>query len=205
MSPVTPVRPQPKSPGAADICKQFELGEDARGLLDAEDDADHFLSVLIENRLFTDAIRFTAYRFSKREAVWWGCLCAWEVSRPKPTAQVTAALQACARWVGEPSEEGRLAAEAASDAALGTPAGNLALAVFLSGGSISGPRSPAIAPGPLLTAKLVAEGVLLASRLVAPDQTAACQRRFLGMAAEISAGQVPVAPGLRKAAGTPVK
>lgn len=196
MNPAAPAPPQPpQPPRAADICKRFELGEIARALLDAEDEPDEFLAVLMENRLFTDAIRLTAYRLSKRQAVWWGCLCAWDVCRPSPSSQVTAALQACARWVREPNEEHRRESERTADAVLGTPAGNLALAVFLSGGSISAPQSPSVSPGPLLTAKLVAEAVLLASRIAVPEKTVECQRRFLGMAAEISAGQVPIASG----------
>lgn len=182
-------RKPPEPPKAAAICEQFKLGEDARELLEPDDSAEYYLSALIENGLFTDAIRFTAYRLSKREAVWWGCLCAWEACRPKPTPAVSAALHACTVWVREPSEENRYTAEAARDAALGTPAGHLALAVFLSGGSISRPELPPVAPNPGLTARLVAEAVLLASRLVPPSETSTCQRRFLGIAAEISSGQ----------------
>lgn len=182
----------PEPPKAAAICAQFELGEDACALLEPDDSADYFLTTLIENRLFVDALRFTAYRFSKREAVWWGCLCAWEVCRPKPKQVVSTALQACALWVKDPSEENRRATQAAGDAALGTPAGSLALATFLSGGSMSEPNLPVVEPGPLLTAKLVAEAVLHASRQV--PETPACQRRFLGIASEIALGKVPT-PG----------
>jgi hypothetical protein len=192
MRPTTGIRP-PEAPTAAAICKQFELGEDARGLLDDEASADEFVEALVQNRLLTDAIRFTAYRLSKREAVWWGCLCAWEVCRPKPTPAAAEALKASALWARDPSEENRRAAEAAAEPAVATPAGNLAMAAFLSGGSMSPPKMPVVAPAPGLTARLVSEAVLLASRLAPPDQTPAHQRRFLGIASEITSGRLSLA------------
>lgn len=190
-------RPASEPAKAAAICKQFEPSEGARELLQADDSAASYLSALLENQLFTDAIRFTAYRLSKREAVWWGCLCAWQVCRPKPTPAESAALRACAVWVKEPSDDNRRPTEAVGNAALGTPAGTLALAVFLSGGSLSGPGLPPVAPQPGLTGRLVSEAVLLASRLGPPGQTAASQRRFLGIAAEMSTSTFAAPSGKR--------
>ncbi|MGE3803849.1 MAG: hypothetical protein AB7K24_04140 [Gemmataceae bacterium] len=182
---------------AADICRHFELSEDARELLEPEDEADYYLSVLVENELFTDAIRFAAYRLSKRESIWWGCLCAWEVCRPKPKEVEAAALRACTVWVKEPGEQHRRAAQAIAEPALGTPAGNLALAVFLSGGSIAPDNCPPVASPPAVTGRLVSEAILLASRLVPHEKSAAQQKRFLGIAAEIVAGRLSTQPAAR--------
>jgi hypothetical protein len=157
-------------------------------LLQGAVEPDAFLGRLVENQLHADAIRFTAHRLPRPEALWWGCLCVWEVSRPKPTPAAETALGSVIEWLKDPSELRRRHAEQAGHAAgMDTPAGLLALAVFMSGGSISAPKLPEVAPDPLMTAKLVANAVLMASRTQTPETT--LQRQFFQMARDVAEGR----------------
>src|SRR5262249_61133554 len=106
---------------AVEIANQADLGDEARGLLRDDLTADAYVARLRERGLWADAIRFLAHRLPKREAVWWGCLCAWKVSRPNPPEKEAAGLQAAVRWVREPTEDNRRTAEAAGTAAGGGP------------------------------------------------------------------------------------
>lgn len=175
---------------AAEIAREIKLGGEARQLLNDRQTAAEYLALLDRERLYPDALRFAAYSLSKREAVWWGCLCLWQVYRPRPTVRQEEALKAALAWVQEPSEENRRSADAASQVTgQDTPAGGLALAAFYSGGSISLPGLPSVAPKPFLTAKTVAGVVLLASCQISPDQIAQCQRQFLALAADVAEGR----------------
>jgi hypothetical protein len=87
---------------------------------------------------------------------------------PAPQA---AAVQAAERWVADPSEANRRAAQAASEAAgLGTPAGCAAMAAFWSGGSLAPPEAPVVPPGEILTAHGSAGPVMLAAVLTEPQK-----------------------------------
>ena len=122
---------------AAEVCKLFPLGDEAKKLLRDGMAPRPFLDVLIEKQEFADAVRFLAHALPKREAVWWACQCARQAYGANPPAPLGPALQAAEKWVIDPSEENRRAAHAASEAAgLGVPAGCAAMAAFFSGGSL---------------------------------------------------------------------
>jgi hypothetical protein len=126
---------------AAEIGKLFPLGDEAKKLLRDGMTPRQYLDVLLEKQQFVDAVRFLAHVLPKREAVWWACLCARSAAGSGAPAPQTAALQAAERWVADPSEANRRAAQDAAEAAeLGTPAGCAAMAAFWSGGSMA-PRT----------------------------------------------------------------
>src|SRR4051812_7753624 len=149
---------------AAEVCKRFEPGEIALGLLRDEMPPRPYLESLIEKEQFPDAARFLAHALPKREAVWWACLCARKVAGADPPAPIFAALKAAEAWVADPSEENRRAAlPAAETAGYGTPAGCAAAAAFWSGGSLGPPDLPAIPPAEHLSAHGAACSVMLAA------------------------------------------
>ena len=126
---------------AAEVCKRFPLGEDAKKLLRDGMTPPQFLAVLTEKQLAVDAVRFLAHALPKREAVWWACLCARQAAGGNLPAKPAAALQAAERWAADPSEDNRRKAQAAAEAAeMSTPAGCAAMAAFWSGGSMA-PRT----------------------------------------------------------------
>ncbi len=177
---------QEPPPTAREICARFGPGPEARALLRDSEKAGPFFQRLLEKELYRDAIGFTAYLLPKREGVWWGCLCVWQVSRPDPPEKIRAALQAAVRWVLDPNEQNRRAAEAAGkEAGPGTPAGSVALAAFSSDGSLSRPGLPEVPPPPFLTAKLIMGALLSAAAQGDPAKITERYRQFLTLGIEV--------------------
>lgn len=181
----------PGAQPAVQACARLKLGGDARSLLKEGQRLQDFQVLLMERRLYADAIRVTAACLPPRRAIWWGALCLWSLSRPKPPAEVWAVLQASLAWLREPSDQHRREAEAAGRAAgVTTPAGNLGLAIFLSEGSLAPAGQPRVAPEPHLTPVTVAAALLQATRKLKPDQTSPCQARFLALARDVARGKL---------------
>jgi hypothetical protein len=177
---------------ACDVCRPIPLSEPAGQILDNSLSALDFLTRLRDARLYVDALRVAAHAFPVPQAIWWGSLCAWEFYRPDAGADATPALEVVVHWLQEPGEQLRRDAEkAARRAGLASPAGALSMAVFVSGGSISLPGLPAVAPDPLLAPKLVAHAVLAASQQPHPTAMTMRQQEFLEVAANVARAGVP--------------
>lgn len=189
---------------AGEVAEHCPLSDAAQALLDPQMASDKYLALLISKELYADATRFTAFHLPKRDAVWWGALCLWNVYRPSTNEaacrSVEAVFQALTRWVQEPNETNRRAAEAVGrEAGITTPHGQLALAVFFSEGSVSLPGLPEVLPKPWQTAKNVAGAVVAASKKGKPSEALGNQRLFLVLAAELSKGQLPWVPSEEEA------
>jgi hypothetical protein len=180
-------RPTPR--GAREIATDAKLTAPARAVLADVNDPSLFLAQLIDKRLHADAVRFMAHRLPRAASVWWGCLCVWELSRAAPSPTAEAILKCIMDWLREPTEELRREAEKLADSAgADTPAGMLALAVFMTGDSIAPPKLPPVAPKPHLAASLVASAVLMASRSGVAGE-AVLQRQFLVIARDVLEGR----------------
>lgn len=152
----------PTRRSAAEVCQHAGLSATATKLLTDQSRPEEFFDLLVDQELYDDAIRMAAHGMPKREAVWWACLCLWELYRPEPPAAVDAALHAAVRWLRDPTEPHRRLAETAGQACMDHPAGLVALAAFYSRGSITPPGLPEVAPQPQLTGKMVTTALLLA-------------------------------------------
>src|SRR2546423_1326844 len=75
MTPAAPPSRPPARP-AAEVAAAVSLSDNARALLPPALTARQFLDALAAAPLPDDAIRFLAAALPKREAVWWGVLCA---------------------------------------------------------------------------------------------------------------------------------
>ena len=174
---------------AAEVCKHFPLGEEAKKLLRDGLTPAQFLDILMDKQQFPDAVRFLAHALPKREAVWWACLCGRAVAGPNPPPQIAAALQAAEKWVVDPSEENRRAAMPAAEAAeFKTPAGCAAVAAFWSGGSLAPPNVPVVPPGEYLTAHGVAGAVMLSAVQSEPEKAPEKYQKFLAQGIEVAKG-----------------
>src|SRR5262249_30851354 len=126
--------------------------------------------LLVSQELYLDALRLLAHALPKREAVWWACRCARLERAEQPPAEAEA-VAAAEVWVKDPSEANRRAAQKAAEAAeVTTPAGCAASAALWSGGSLSLPDAPVVAPGETLTAQGVANAVLMAAEAREPEK-----------------------------------
>jgi hypothetical protein len=166
------------------------LDEESLALLRDDPTPLEFLDALIAHERFADAIHFLAHAIPKREAVWWGCLCIKLAGGENLSPKELAALTAAVRWALRPEEEYRAAAkEPAKAAGLGVPAGNLALAVQFSGGSLTPPGLPEVPPKPTLTAQSVAGAIKLAAVTAPPEKIELMFRQFLALGIGIARGK----------------
>lgn len=153
------------------VASVAELSEGAIALLSGEMQPSDYVSLLLEKKLYPDAVRFVAHALPKREAVWWAWVCARRVAGSSPPPKIKAALEATEKWIAQPSEENRRAAHAAAQAAeFSTPAGCAGLAAFFSGGSLAPPHAPPVPPGEHLTAKAVSGAVIFAAISPEPEK-----------------------------------
>jgi hypothetical protein len=188
-----------KTSRVAEVCQHFNLREEARPLLKDKQTPREFLDALLAAKQYRAAIDFLAHALPAREAIWWGCLCVGHVLPDLPPPE-EAARNAAVEWVVDPTEDNRRAAQAPGDAAgLGTPAGGLARAAFWSGGSLTPPNLPAVAPDPFMPAKAVAGAVLLASTKVKGGKIPDIQRVFVEIGLGVAEGKT-VWPEIKKKA-----
>jgi hypothetical protein len=176
---------------AWEFCKdnEIELQPEGRALLRAAQSPWEYFELLLENRCYADARRVLAHALPKRRALWWGCLCAWDVYRPQPPAEVAGVLEAVVRYVLQPCEAHRRAAAArAQEVEPNSLAACLAMAAFCSAGSLAPPGVPCVAPRPFLTGRLVGVTVYLAAVLRDPTQYKAQLRRYLEIGREVASG-----------------
>lgn len=173
---------------AAEICRNFYLGDSAKKLLTPDIAAQQFLQLLVQNKLYVDAVRLLAYALPIRNAIVWATGCARHFASANPSEKSSAAIEAIDKWLAEPNDENRHAAmTAAQQAEFGTPAGSAALAVFFSGGSIAPPGSPEVAPQQYLAANSVVGSVLLAALLPEPEKAEAKYQAFIAEGQKLAA------------------
>jgi len=189
MATVTSVPPEPAR--AAEVCKRYEPRPEARRLLREDLSSEEYTALLVEQHREGDAVEFLAHELTARQAVWWGCLCAWEAARPDPRRPEPDSLAAAVRWVEDSGEDNRLRAEAAGRADPDTPAGCVALAAARTGGSVAPPDCPVVPPGPFLPARTVSSAVRLAAAVAAPNNLAEKLRLYLRIGREVADGLLP--------------
>lgn len=171
-----------KTTTAADVCRCFELGKEAQKLLQPNMMPRPFLETLIANQCYQDAARLMAYAMPKREAIWWGCLCARQAYGDKPPDKSAAALRLAEAWVAQPTDENRrIAFKAAEAAEFNNPAGLIGMAVYFSSGSLAPPGLAEVPPEPHLSQGAIANSVILSA--VLKDAGKASERYLVYFAA----------------------
>jgi hypothetical protein len=180
----TPVRIPSKT---VTISTVAELGEEAMALVRPEMHPLDFVALLMEKALYPDAVRFIAHALPKREAVWWGWVCARRAAGDNPQPKIKASLEATEKWIAQPSEDNRRSAMAAAQKAeLGTAAGCAGLAAFFSGGSLAPPEAPVVPPGEFLSAKAVSGAVIFAAVAKEPERAPEKFKIFVAQGVEVT-------------------
>jgi hypothetical protein len=158
-------------------CERFGLSDAAKARLGAGLPIEEFLNVLVEHGDYTDALKTLANVLAKREAIWWGCQClSGRVTRPAAVA----AREAAVLWVRDPTEERRRECkQAATLAGHHTPAAQIAMAVFFSGGSIAPAGLSEVAPDETITAHCIAGGLMMLAVQCQPQTMADAQMNFI--------------------------
>ena len=150
-----------------------------------------FVTALIENKKYLEGIDFMAHALPVRESIWWGCLCMQHALGDNLAPPDRAAATAAVQWLMEPTEENRAAAKApASTADPLSPAGALAMAASLTGGSIYPPELPFKPPPPFAPQGAVARAVKIASIKGDPGAIEKMQRSYVELAIQVAEGSL---------------
>lgn len=148
----------------ADAHAAAELSDEAAAFLNPRRAPRDYLQILIRNALHADAVALLAHVLPPREAVWWAWSCARDAAGPAPAAGVAATLEAVRRWIVEPTDENRRAANEAAEAIeYETPAGMAGLAAFMCGETMGPADAPAAPPPPGGAAKAITGCVCMAA------------------------------------------
>src|SRR5512146_610844 len=111
-------------PATAATARVAELSEDAMAMAGPETQPADYVSLLLQKKLYPDAVRFVAHALPKREGIWWAWMCARRAAGEPAKPEIRAALEATEKWIAQPNEEHRRAAMAAAEKAqFDTPAG----------------------------------------------------------------------------------
>jgi hypothetical protein len=171
------------------ICEDVDLSDTARALLKPGLSASAYFDELNRAGLYADAIRVLARLLPNKRAIWWGSLCIWAVNRQQVSASTEAALRAIVTWLRNPEDNRRRAArETAKAAGLNSPVGMLAIATFLSEGSISVAGQPEVLAKPSCSATMIAAAVLTAARMTGASRSLGWQRQFLAIGVDVYRG-----------------
>jgi hypothetical protein len=178
-----------KAATAAEICVHFDLKE-ARPLLQEAMSPRAFLDALLANKQYLAGIDFLSHALAPRDAVWWGSLCLQHAFGNDLSDPDRVASKAAVRWVLAPTDENRAAAKIPADAAgPASPAGGLASAASLTGGSIAPPKAPPMPPPPFAPARAVAASIKLASTKADPVKIAETQKIYLELGVTLAEGR----------------
>ena len=181
----------------AEICRDFELQQEAKAHLSGEPSPEQFLDRLVQAELYVDAARFLAYALPEREAVWWACLCVRSVPACFGDEISTRALEAAEAWVKDPVDTKRQAAlEAVNEHKFEMPTAPAAWAAMAAGwsrGSTATPDETVSPSGEHLTAHAVSGAIMLAAT-AEPDRAAEIYRRFLETGVQIAQGSIQISP-----------
>jgi len=92
---------------ASDIIAADILDPDSLELMGAEMRPETYIRELTEASKWPDAVRVMTRALPPREAVWWACVCARQVTSRSGGTNEIAALEAAEKWVYRPSEKNR--------------------------------------------------------------------------------------------------
>lgn len=174
------------------VLEGVDLSEASAAQRRAGDDARALFERLISAGLAIDALKLAAAALPKREAVWLALRCVQSLANDSTPPVQRAALDSARAWVDEPSDERRRATnDAAEKAGLDKPFGCVALAAYMSGGSLGPPDVPPIPPAEFLCG--VASGLALeiALQLLPRAELAGVAQRFLALAREVDQQPAP--------------
>lgn len=179
----------------ADVCRKFDLNEEAKTLLNNESTPEQFVERLVRSKFHSDAVRFLAYALPKREAVWWACKCVRSVPACFDDEIAIQALLTAETWVRNPGQASRQAALRAGNKHSfempTAPAAWTAMAAAWSGGSTTTNVENMPASPKQMTAH-AASGAILLSATARSDQANKIYHEFLETGVQIAQGKMEI-------------
>jgi len=164
-----------------EISETADLSEPARALVKEDSTPSNYLDSLEKQELFPDAIRFLAYKLPTDAGIKWASACVKELRAPEDKEK-DEPPDASDQWIKAPGDPTRWAAKAAADKAKKAgPSKLVAMAVFMSGGSIASPGAPETPPPKYLAQKLIAGTVQVAVVSLEPQKAKERYKRAIAI------------------------
>lgn len=175
---------------ASELLSHFELSDEGAECADkATLPPADFIQLLLDKKLYFDAVKFLAHALPQRESIWWSCLAAKQTINGDTSAADQAALNAAEQWAIKPSEETRQLAKHWSEKTKQKSAASwAATAAFWSGGSMAKPGEPDIPPPPYLYAHAVSGAISMAAFALNPENAAQSFQSFIRQGLDLAAG-----------------
>ncbi|MCC6591280.1 MAG: hypothetical protein IT168_31635 [Bryobacterales bacterium] len=165
-----------------ELAKQANCSHAAQSLAEKEIPPGKFVDKLEDEGLLHDAILFVAQMMSPSDAIKWACATVHALQPEGKPVDGQASLTAAEAWIKAPVDPTRWAAKDAADASGMTHATDcIAMAVFLSGGSITPPESPEVSPPPHAAQSLCSGAILLTAVANEPHNATERQRAALNL------------------------
>jgi hypothetical protein len=164
----------------SELCQRAELSEPARQLAEPDMALRSYIETLARGGFLREAVTAFAHLFPKRDAVAWGLESLRGVGAVAAMPLAGAVFEVIDQWLAEPNDARRRAAlQVAEPAGMGTPASCLALAVFLSGGSIAPAQAPVAPEAPPHACGKAVAGALAMAIALEPGNAVELQRSFV--------------------------
>ncbi|MGO9258639.1 MAG: DUF6931 family protein [Bryobacteraceae bacterium] len=165
-----------------EISEISNLSAGALALVKEDSTPSAYLDSLEKQQLFQDAVRFLAHKLAIDAGVKWACACVRELRAPDRKEPKDEPLEASEQWIKAPTDSTRRAARDAADKAKTRgPSYLVAMAVFMSGGSLSPPEAPETPPPPHTAQKMIAGSIVTAVVSHMPEKAAERYQRALAM------------------------
>lgn len=177
---------------AGQITPFFKLSDAAAPLLDEEAPPERFFSALRDAEAHDDAIQFLSCALPRRVAIAWGRDCVGRTAKSvRLTPADTAAYSAVGAWLDDATDERRwVCFDAANASEYKSAESVLALAVYLSGGSLAAPGCPQpVPPPPEVAGKMVATALAVAATRVEAHMIGPTKSMFLDRGTLFASGQ----------------
>ncbi|MFK7768201.1 MAG: hypothetical protein AB8B55_13335 [Mariniblastus sp.] len=179
----------PNTTPAALILERYASSKETLLLAKEKPLAVDLLDGLVADSEFDSAIDLLAHWLPPQYAVWWGCLCVWEIQREKETPELHAAMQLIVAWLQNPTEDNRRMLEKIEKLFPARhPVGLLAKSAVFSGGSVASVGLPAVAPPKFLFANFLSNTVKLIAAKSAPADYASRRKQILRLGKEVLHG-----------------
>ena len=140
-----------------EISETASLSGPACALVKEDSTPGGYLDSLEKQELYQDAVTFLAYKLPTDAGIKWASACIKELRSPESKEQPDEPLDAADKWVKAPDDTTRMAAKDAADKSKnGGPSLLLAMAVYMSGGSLAPAGAPETPPPKYSAQKFIA-------------------------------------------------
>lgn len=169
-----------------DIIAAANLSDAAKPLVTADVRPSRLVHLLESHNLFKDAIQFLAHGLPIALVIKWGCACVRELLPADQIQRSKESLDSAETWLKSPNDEVRWRAKRAADqSGLSSPVDLIAMAVFLSGGSITPPDTPETPPPLYVACKMIVGSIQLAVLSQFPEKAGERYRRALQISRDV--------------------